>query len=171
MGVRMLAAGRTKVTLLTAKPADPESPTATELNAGIQICQNIPAGEFTFGATDSETIDTTSLCSENKSEVFGQGNFQLSFGLWRRFLDAGGFDTTDDAAFAAVMEKGTTVWVYARLTDKKATENWAADDEIFLGAEAVTDTPTPMSATEGFIGYRVPTRIQLAWPFIKVATA
>lgn len=169
MGVRMLSAGRMKVTLLTAKPADPAAPTAAELNAGLQICQNIPASEFTFGAVDSETVDSTSLCSEVKAETFGQGNYELTFGLWRKFLDAGGFDTADDATFAAVKEKGTTLWIYARFTDKKATEDWAASDEIFLGAEFVTDTPRPVSATEGFIGYAIPTRVQDAWPFIEVA--
>lgn len=171
MGVRMLSAGRMKVTLLTTKPADPAAPTAAELNAGIQICRNIPAGEFTFGAADSETVDSTSLCSETKSETFGQGNYELTFGLWRKFLAAGGFDSTDDAAFEAVKEKGATLYIYARFTDKKAAEEWKGGDEIFLGAEFVTDTPKPMSAVEGFIGYAIPTKVQDAWPFIEVAAA
>lgn len=171
MAVRMLSAGRMKVTLLTVKPNNPAAPTVTELNAGVQICTNIPASEWTFGATDSETVDSTSLCADVKSEVFGQGNYELTFGLWRQFADAGGFDATGDAAFEAVKEKGTTLWVYARFTDKKATEAWAADDEIFLGAEFVTDTPRPVSATEGFIGYTIPTRVQNAWPFITAVTA
>ncbi len=171
MGVRMLSAGRLKFTILTTKPADPAAPTDSELNAGLQVCKNIPASEFTFRATGSEAVDSTTLCSKNKSETFGQGNYELTFALWRKFLDAGGFDTTDDAAFEAVKEKGSTLWGYARLTDKDAEDPWEAGDEIFLGAEFVTDDPAIMSATEGFIGYQIPTRIQEAYPFIKVAAA
>lgn len=173
MAVRMLSAGRMKVTLLTAKPADPMKPTVTELAAGIEICKNIPAGAFTFAASGSEAVDATSLCSETKAEIFGQGNYELTFGLWRQFAPgtggvAGGIDTVGDAAFEALKIKGATFYLYARFTDKKATEAWAVDDEIFLGAEAVTDTPSPMSASEGFIGYNIPAKVQDGWPFIKV---
>jgi hypothetical protein len=52
--------------------------------------------------------------------------------------------------------------------DKDATAVWAATDEIYLGAEFITDTPQRTDGT-GFIKFRVPVEIQRGYPFIEVA--
>jgi hypothetical protein len=172
MGVRSLAAGRTKFTILTTEPADPENPTATELNAGIQADEFIMKNDFLWGATDSEKIDEPTLRQKNKSNALGEGNYQGGATFFRYWKTAGGADTGtggEDLAFQAVKAKGTTLWGYARHTDKDAEEPWAATDEIYLGAEFTTDEPQRPSDVAGYTKWRVPFEIQEAYPWIAVA--
>lgn len=168
---RSLADGKTKFTILTTKPADPAAPTAAELNGGIDLSCNVLASDFTWGAADSDKVAEKALCVENNANALGASNFQAGFTIFR-FFDAttGAPDTTPDAGFAAVKVRGTTIWGYARRTGKKATEAWATSDEIFFGAEAITDSPQPPSDLGGFIKYRIPLEVQSGYPFIEVAS-
>ena len=135
---RMLSAGRTKVTLLTTKPADVGAPTATELNGGHDLSDLIPRSNFTWTAGDPNTETDSPISAEFDAEVPVAKTYSLSFGLYRQFLPGGGIDTTNEAAFDAVKEMGGTVWVYARKTDKLSGEAWLAGDEIYLGGEVVS---------------------------------
>lgn len=168
MGARVLADGKTKFTILTTKPVDPAAPTATELNAGIDLSQDVLTSDFTFGATDSDKVAEKALGSSGNANAIGASNYQAGFTLWRKFATAGGFDATDEDGWAAVKEKGSTVWAYARQMDKDAADTWASTDEIYLGAEITTDTPQRTDGT-GFIKYRIPCEVQNGWPFIEVA--
>ena len=165
---RSLADGKTKFTIHTAKPADPAAPTATELEAGIDVSCNILASDFTWGAADSDKVAEKALCDVGNANAIGASNFTAGITLWRYFDAAGGFDTEEDAGFEALKRKGTTVWGYARKTDKASTEAWEAGDEIYLGAEVVTDEPQPPSDTGGYIKWRVPMEPQRGYPFIEV---
>lgn len=166
--VRVLADGRIKLALLTTKPANPALPTATELNAGIDLTFKVTLDNFSFGPTDSDKLSEKALGSNSNAQGLGAGNSACAFNLWRFWATAGGADATDDAAFAAVKVKGTTVWLYGRKTDKLATAAWAATDESYFGCETVTDTLQPVDG--GFIKFRVPTEVQNYWTFIAVAT-
>jgi len=168
MGARVLADGKTKFTILTTKPANPAAPTATELNAGIDLSDDVLTSDFSFGATDSDKVAEKALGSSGNANAIGASNYQAGFTLWRKFATAGGFDATDEAGWEAVKEKGSTVWAYARQMDKDAAAAWASADEIYLGAEITTDTPQRTDGT-GFIKYRVPCEVQNGWPFIEVA--
>lgn len=167
-GVRVLADGRTKFTILTTKPADPANPTAAELNAGIDLSCKVLADGFAWSAADSDKVNEPALCTTSNANSLGRDNFETAFTLWRYYLDAGGVDPSADAGFAAVKEKGSTVWGYAGKRDKLATDNWASGDEIQLGAEVVTDHPQD-PGQGGFVKYRVPCEAQAGWPHIKVA--
>ena len=167
--MRVLADGKVKFTILTTSPANPDAPTAAELNAGIDLSCKVLSEGFEFGPTDSETIDEAALCDEGSAEALGRSNYQSSFTLWRYFLEAGGFDPTEDAGFEAVKYKGATLWAYSRKTDKKATEDWAAEDEIRFGAEITNDNPQDQAG--GWVKYRVPCKVQRGYPFIEVAAA
>jgi hypothetical protein len=167
---RSLADGKTKFTLLTEKPADPAKPTALELNGGIQADGSILASDFTWGATDSDTVAEKSLRDKNNANSLGASNYQAGVTPFRYFDDeTGAVDATEDTVFAALREKGTQLWGYARRTGKDAEEPWAADDEIFLGAEVITDEPQPPSDLGGYTKFRVPMQVQKAYPFIAVA--
>jgi hypothetical protein len=168
MGARVLADGKTKFTVLTTKPADPAAPTLTELNAGLQLSDSVLTSDFTFGAVDSDKVAEKALGSSGNSNAIGASNYQAAFTIWRKFATAGGFDATEELAWAALKVKGTTVWAYARQMDKDASADWAASDEIYLGAELTTDTPQRTDGT-GFIKYRIPTEVQKGYPFITVA--
>ena len=164
--MRVLADGRLKFTALTTAPEDPAAPTIAELNAGIDLSCKVLSDNFQFGATDSDKVAEKALCDTANSNALGASNYQAGFTIWRQFSAEGGFDSTDDAAFEAFKEKGTTVWLYARQTDALATAAWAADDEIYLGAEVVNDEPQKQDSG-GFIKYRIPCEVQRSYPFIK----
>lgn len=165
---RVLAEGKTKFTILTTKPANPAAPTATELNAGIDLSCKVLTENFTWTPADSDKVNEKALCDEGNANAIGASNYSLGFTLWRYYLDAGGEDAAADAGFAAVKEKGTTLWGYIRKSDKPATDTWAAGDEIPLGAEFATDTPQDPGGA-GWLKYRVPCEAQRGWPFIEVA--
>lgn len=165
--MRVLADGKTKLTLLTTEPANPEAPTATELTAGIDLSCKVVSSDFEFGPTDSETVAEPALCDEGNAESYGRSNYTAALTLWREYLEAGGIDPAEDAAFEAVKFKGATFWMYARRTDKKSTEAWLAADEIYFGAEVTNDNPQPQS--EGWIKFRIPMKVQKGYPFIEVA--
>ena len=167
---RSLADGHIKFTILTTAPADPDNPTAAELNAGIDASCNILSSDFQWGATDSDKVAEKALCTVNNANALGASNFQGGLTPFRYFdATTKNAHTTEDEVFQALKVKGTTFWGYARNTAKLSTEAWAADDEIYLGAEAITDTPQLPSDRGGFIKYRVPLEIQQGWPNIKVA--
>jgi hypothetical protein len=168
MAARVLADGKTKFSVLTTKPVNPAAPTATELNAGIDLSQDVLSSDFTFGAVDSDKIAEKALGDEGNANAIGASNYQAGFTLWRKFATAGGFDAAAETGWEALKEKGATVWAYARQMDKDASEAWAATDEIYLGAELITDTPQRTDGT-GFIKYRVPAEVQRGYPFIEVA--
>lgn len=169
---RSLADGHTKVTILTDAPAHPAAPTAAELNAGIDASCAIMTSDFAFGATDSDKVAEKALCVVNNANALGASNYTAGFSIFRYFdATTKNADATADETFAAVEEKGTTLWIYARETAKLSTENWATADEIFLGAEVLTDTPQPPSDRGGFIKRRVPLEVQAAYDNILVAAS
>lgn len=169
MGSKVLADKKHKLTILTTKPADEAAPTATELNAGIEACMKVYSDGFEFTAADSATVNAKMLCGSNE-EVYTDENFTFNMTVARFFLDAGGVDPADDELFEALKERGTTLWAYARLTDKVATDDWEADDEIYLGARFTTDHPQ-LPTNSGWVAFRVPAKVQEGWPFITVAAA
>lgn len=167
--MRSLAEGHIKLTFLTVKPANPDAPTAAELAAGIEASCKVTKDGFRWTTADSETIDDSPLCVTGKAVAPGQDNYDLAIQLYRYWLDtvAGGSDPAEDVLYEAMKVKGTTLWGYARITDKLGTEPWAAGDEIHLGAEVWTDWPQHVDG--GWIKLRVPLHANQGWPHIKVA--
>lgn len=167
---KSLADGRTKFTILTDEPANPEAPTAAELNAGIDASCNILASDFVWGATDSDKVNEPALCEDSNANALSRSNYQAGVTPFRYFDEiTKNPDAVEDAVFAALKTKGTEVWGYARKTGKKASEVWAAGDEIYFGAKVLTDEPQPPSDQGGYIKFRVPMEVQEGYPFIEVA--
>jgi len=165
---RVLADGKTKFTILTTKPADPAAPTATELNAGIDLSASVLASDFNWSNTDSDKIAEKALSDQGNSNAIGASNYTTGITLWRYFATAGGVDATADEGYTALKEKGTTVWGYARESDKDASEDWEAADEIYLGGEVITDAPQRLDGS-GFIKRRVNFEAQKMHDNIAVA--
>lgn len=156
MGARVLADGKTKFTVLVTAPADPAAPTATELNAGIDLSCDILSSDFNWSNADSDKIAEKALCAKGNSNAIGASNYTTGITLWRKFdVSTGAPDPADEAGWEALKAKGATVWAYARETGKDSTEEWAASDEIYLGGEVVTDAPQRTDGT-GFIKRRIP---------------
>jgi len=165
--MRMLSKGRTKVAVLTTKPADPAAPTVTELKAGIEASCKIPSSLWRWSAGDPTTETDSPLCVESDNEVPVADTYDTGFGVYREFAEGGASDPLEDALFEATKVRGTTLWIYARKTGKLSLADWAADDEIYLGGEVLTGTPKDVEG--GYIKYDVPIFAQRMHNFIKVA--
>lgn len=167
---KSLADGHTKFTILTAKPVNPEAPTAAELNAGIQMSANVLFSDFTWTAADSDKVAERTLEDTENRNALGASNFTAGFTVFRAFDAAtGAVDPAEDAAYQAAKAKGTTLWGYTRRIGKLAAADWAASDEIALGMEVLTDIPQEPSDAGGYIKKRIPCEPQQGWPDIAVA--
>lgn len=177
---RSLADGKTKYTILLEPPADPAAPTVEELEAGIDASCEVLASDFTWGATDSDKVQEKALCDENNANALGPSNYEAGVTAFRYFLAETPGEpeliepansAPDDSSFEALKGKGVTFWGYARKTSKKSTDPWEDGDEIYLGAEAITDETQPPSDLGGYIKWRHPMEIQRAYPWISVGAA
>ena len=164
---KSLADGHIKLTILTTKPANPAAPTVTELADGIDVSCDVLASDFTWTATDSDKIAEKALCTTNNANAIGASNFSAGLTLFRYFdATSKNAHATEDDGYAALSTKGTTVWGYARETAKLSTEAWAADDEIYLGLEVLTDSPQ-RTDSGGYIKRRIPLEPQAGWENVK----
>jgi hypothetical protein len=164
---KSLADGHVKLAILTTEPVNPEAPTPTELTAGINAACNILKSDFLWSATDSDKVAEAALCETNNANALGASNFQGGMTVFRYFNGTTGApDPTEDALFAAVQDKGTELWVYARKNGKLESAAWADTDEIYLGGRVLTDEPQAPTETGGYIKFRVPLEVQAGWPFI-----
>lgn len=168
---RAQSKGHLRWTLITTPPANPEAPTAEELNAGIYASCNILDSDFSWTATDSDKIADSAQCDTGNSNAIGASNYSVGFSVFRYFDEAGAADDVEDAVFQAVKQKGTELYAYARETGKLSTEQWAAGDEIYLGGRFVVDSPQQPSDMGGWQKRRVPGEMQRAWENIEVAPA
>lgn len=165
---RSLAQAHTKVAVLTVQPSNPNAPTTTELNAGIQAASKILDSDFTFSPTDSDKVAEKALSEANNANALGASNFQAGMTIFRGFnAGTGNPDPTEDALFTATKVKGTNLWIYVRKTGKLETAAWASGDEI-TGAWCITDTPQEPDNT-GYIKKRIPLEPQASYPNTAVA--
>lgn len=152
---KSLADGHLKFTILTSKPADLSAIPVATLNAGIDASCAVLSSDFTFSPADSDKVNEKSLCVTNNANAIGADNFQAAATFFRMFdADTGAVDETEDEAFQAVKEKGTTVWGVVREDGKASTDDWAATDE-YTWMELLTDRPQRTPAG-GYIKRRVP---------------
>lgn len=161
--------GKWKATLLTTAPEDEANPSATELNAGIEISCNILDSDKSWSNTASATFDEKPACVEGQVLALGASNFDLGLTFLREYLEAGGPDVAgEDAGYQAVKTKGSEVWIYARETDKKSTAAWATGDESYLGGRVQADASARVN-NEGNIKRRVTFLPQAMYENITVA--
>lgn len=166
---KSLADGHVKFTIVTTEPADVDSPTAVELNAGIDLSCDVLASDFVWSAADSDKVAEKALCDTNNANALGASNFQAGATLFRYFnATTGAIEATEDAGYTALKTKGTTVWGYVRKSGKLATDAWAAGDIADLGMEVLTDAPQDISGG-GYIKKRIPMEPQRGWQDITVA--
>lgn len=169
---RSLADGHKKVAILTSKPVNPAAPTVLELNAGIGGAAGagcrILLSDWAFGPTDSDTFNDRAVCEDGNANAYGASNYQCAFTAFRYYDSSGIADATEDALFAAAMEKGTTLYVYERETGQDEADPWTAADELGFGAEVLTDWPQKPGDTGGYIKRRIPTQVQKGYVNIAV---
>lgn len=160
-GVRTLADGNVGLFILATKPADIDAITATETAAAVNYSSKTLASDFDLGPTGSDSVAEKDLTAKGNASVFGPSNFGGGFTVFRYFDPATGqADATDDAMFAAVKNKGTTLHIVVRENGKDATAALAADDE-YRYYEVITDDPVRGERT-GFVKWRINCAVQHA---------
>lgn len=165
---KSLADGKIKLTLLTEPPADPANPTATELNAGIDIQCNILKSDFRLSATASDTVADTELCADGNAVVFGASNYEGTMTVFRYFDETGAVDPAADTAFAAAREKGTPLHLAMRENGRKHDVDWTSAEEGEYW-HVISDEPQMPSDRGGYIKRTIPLGPQRKVPFTVAA--
>lgn len=170
MALKTLADGHKRVFILAAKPANPEAPTAAELEAGIDASCRLLKSDYRISADASDTISDAELCSTTNAQAFGAGNYSAAFTSFR-FFDAttpGVADPIGDEVFQALKEKGATIYIAERETNKEYDLPFAAGDEVSV-YELLLDNPVKPSDQGGYIKRSHAPAVQNAWEYVTVA--
>lgn len=163
-----LADGKTKLAVLSAKPADTSAPTVAELEAGIDASCRILSSDYSVGPQASETVDEKPLCVEGNVQALGPSNYSAEFTVFRYFDASGAPETSGvegeigDALYQAVKSKGSRLWLVERETSRKSTDAWAADDEVSV-YEILIDNPQKPGDQGGYIKKHIVGLVQDAW--------
>lgn len=169
MAVKTLADGKTKLAILATAPENPEAPTVSELEAGIDASCNIAKTGYTLGPTTSETINDPELCVDVNSTVYGASNYEANFAVFRFYdEETGQVDVTGDEAFQALKTKGTEVWLVERETAKKSEEPWEAGDEVSV-YRVLLDNPQKSSDRTGYVKSTIVPAVQAGYLNVEVA--
>lgn len=125
------------------------APTATELNAGVELTCLVTAADFSLGITGNETITDAALCDDIDTSVPGRATAEATMNFFR-FKDA-----ADDLGWTTFTGKGLHGYLVQRIgqiTDVQRQEDqpFVAADEVQI-YEATTHDPRIMSpATAGY---------------------
>ena len=158
---KTLADARTRISIMTVKPANPRAATVAELTAGIDGSCRVLKDDYRMSAVASDTVPDTELCSEGNAVTFGASNYEASITPFWYLDEDGKSDALEDVVYQALKEKGTTVWIAER-EGPRYDEAWAAGDTYEL-YEVVTDNPQKPSTRGGYIKRTIPLGVQRAY--------
>lgn len=155
-----IADGRTRVTVLTEKPADPRNITVTELESGVDISCQVLKSDYRISPTGSDTVDDAPLCSSGNAVTFGASNYEGTVTVIR-FLDEDGLpDPAEDEVWDLLATKGTLVWFVER-EGPRYDVPWTAGDP-YDAFHVMTDDPQKPSDRGGYIKRVIPLGVQNA---------
>lgn len=157
---KTLADARTRLAILTTKPASLTTITTAELNAGIDASCKILKSDYRLSPTASDTVPDTELCSEGNAVTFGASNYEGSVTPFWYLDPTGKSEVAEDVVYQALKEKGTHLWFVER-EGPRYDEDWAAGDDIEV-YEVITDNPQKPSDRAGYIKRVVPLGVQRA---------
>lgn len=164
---KTLADARTRLTILTTKPANPRSILLSELTAGINASCKILKSDYRLSPTASDTVADADLCAEGNAVTFGASNYEGSISPFIYLDDTGKSDIAEDVVYQALREKGTRVWLVER-EGPRYDQAWAATDVVDV-YEAITDNPQKPGDRAGYIKRIIPLGIQNVYLGAKVA--
>ncbi len=147
---KTLAEARTRLTILTEKPANLEAITLAELSDGVEAACFINKSSYRLSPTASDTVAETEMCNKGNGTALGAGNYEGTLEpFW--YLDSAGKPETGGAmdVWDLLKEKGATLWFVEREGPEQDVA-WAAGD-LYEVYEAVTDSPQKPS--DRFGGY------------------
>ena len=143
---------RKVVVIPVAGIADPTEPTATELNAGVDITCAVVDG-YTLGPTASDAISENAACDTANSSAPGRDNYEANLTLFRPDdTDAGVYDD----AKTALAGKGTVVWIAERISSEKgAADTFATADVLTFLGRFVLDNQLAVAPDAGYEKFSV----------------
>lgn len=153
MPTKMLNPKTTLVVVPEANVVNPLSPTAAELNAGINISCAVTRG-YTLNPTDSDTDDTASICDVGNVQNRLFDNYE---GELTMFRDANIADNTSvfNVAFQYFRDPDKRFWVYRRLG--KVSTSPFIDGDVVEGFLFINDrTRSVDGGDSGPIQFTVP---------------
>lgn len=132
---------------------DYTSPTAIELNGGLDISCLVTAANFTLGSTGDDAIADPALCATSNASTPGRTNFEgaMDFFRWT--------ETGEDTAWTTFNAKGLHGYLVQRIGQvdpgvKAHTVDFTEGDEVQV-YEALTNTPQIMTpADAGYEKFR-----------------
>ena len=150
--------GRRKLVLLATTPTDIAAIPVATATGGTDISDwtlkssqvNVPSG--------SDTFDASVWSSRGNATAYGASNLDGNFVIIHREYDPATMqpDATDDATWASLKVKGTTVRFLTRKSAKLSGAAFTAGDE-YRYAEYVTDDPIDESPDDGsYQKFRIP---------------
>lgn len=140
---RRLSQGRIKLTLLVDAPADPENPTASELNDGHDASADVNMSNFVFTPTDSDTTPNTKLASRSQTQMVTNRNHDAHFDVERGYTSGGDTSSGDETAQLIIDNVGSEIWAYKREDGNKwSSDEWEDGDTYDMGGRFEVDLPT-----------------------------
>lgn len=139
--------------------ANPNAPTATEVNLGTEASQLMAMSGFTLGPTASESGTMPSV-NGDPNAYFGTSNYEGTLVPFRYLDETGKPVTGEEALWTLISTKGSLITIVLR-----EGPGWDSDavagQEVSI-FEAKTDNPQPSDRT-GYIRRVVPLAILRAW--------
>ena len=158
---KTLADARTRISIMTVKPAKPRAATVAELTAGIDASCRVLKDDYRMSATASDTVPDAELCSEGNAVTFGASNYEGSITPFWYLDDTGKPVALEDVVYQALKKKGTMVWIAER-EGPRYDDAWVLGDNYEL-YEVVTDNPQKPSTRGGYIKRTIPLGVQRAY--------
>lgn len=140
--------------LLPGAVVDPAAPTATELNAALNMSKAISWNDYDFGVQASNTTDDPSLA--DKSNVVDRGAAQYGGGI--SFYYPAAFDdntNTYSVVFDAISVPRTLGYIVVRVDGNKPTTQAFAEGDYVHVLEVMTDGQTNVITGEEAFRYTV----------------
>ena len=157
--VRTVADGRERWLLSTTKPA---GATVAALSTATDISCDLAKSSSRISATASDTVTDSRLCDEANSPAFGASNYEgTAAPFWLLDPEDGTYAAGDNAAFEALKEKGTTVYI-TKITGIAKGVTLAAG---YMSScyECVTDTPQSPTGQGEYIKSIIPLSVTPVW--------
>lgn len=137
---KMLNQSNVKLTWVTSL-TDFHAPTATELNAGVDLQCLIASSNFKFGVASEDSTTDPALCSVGNAATPGRVTYEAEADFFRYTTDP------EDVGWTTFTEQGLNGYLVQRVGTAHDT-NYAATDEVFV-MQVISGTPQPLTPDNG----------------------
>lgn len=144
---KFLSDSRVALMLLDEAPADPDAMTVTEWDAGTALECRVE--DLRVSPVASDTVSGGEFCNAINAQIPTRSNYEGNLVVLRYFDEDGIPDPSNDVAFDAVREKGTTLHLAIRKGPKHDAAGEAGQEYSYF--EVVNDWPTDPTDWGGWL--------------------